>query len=535
MAKKKYRNIHTIFDKAKRGELDVDTTTSRTRLFPQFHYNEKAEVIKPYLHFIDERALGKAVDTFMCSERNHTQIKDLAKQFNKELISPDTLQAEMKRIYDKFPKSVIYDMYKMYYSDIKRLSFENRNKTNKFRYQMLEKAADPVLKILTKENTIKSMIFTRGLVQYYVMMMAQIKQEDPEAFKEMMDQLQGKGGSGKGSDNAQGEGQGGDESQEGGGENQEGSGKNSSGKGSAQGKSIQQQLEDLKNKFENSAGGKKILNKIMDDAKQTSEKLEKIMSQEELDNLWKDLAGANGYGNDSAEHKLDDHWLNQMTNELKNVSMKLQGVKEKIKKLLDKSISYFSSREIVRYDNIFEADSLAGLEDYELLHPQIRKIFMEDINIKDIKRLGKIDIYIDISGSMDSSCGNGMSKIIFAKAFAYKMKELNMLNEVYKFNNSVKHAGNSVTSILALTAGGGTDLNRVVTQIKQHGRNAIVLTDAEDQCYIYSEYAYFIGVKGAHFGTFREDTLKEYYESSQLIIFDGDRTYAVNAHGGPNH
>mgnify|MGYP000733863353 CR=1 FL=1 len=39
------------------------------------------------------------------------------------------------------------------------------------------------------------------------------------------------------------------------------------------------------------------------------------------------------------------------------------------------------------------------------MNKKLRKVMVEDIIIKDTKSIGKIDIYIDISGSMSGNCG----------------------------------------------------------------------------------------------------------------------------------
>lgn len=546
MAKKTYKNINTIFEKAKRGDL-ADTVV-RPRLFSEFQYNKKAELVKPYLHYIDEKALYRSVDKFISQDISHKDVQELAKKYNKKLISPDTLIREMQHIWHKFPKEVVNDMFNVYYNDIQKLKFEDRSIKNKFRYQMLEKASNPVTKVLTRESNIKSMIFTRGMIQYYLSMMAMLQQEDVQAFEEMMKQMKGEGdddkqqkgngkseGTGNSSDNNS-QNNDSDQDQEnnsGNNEQSQNSSSNSkSGKEDNKSKSVEQQLKDLTKRFENSDVGKQILDKIMKDATQTAQSMDTVMTKEELDQLWKDLSSNDHKQSHKAFTKVDKNYLTKIENELKKVSMSMNGVKNKIKTLLDKSISYFSAKEIPYFENIFEADSLGGLQDYELLHPKLRKLMMEDLNVKEIKRLGKIDIYLDMSGSMSSSCGiSGISKETFAKAFAYKMKELNLLNNVYSFQNSVKFEGNSMFDILTISGGGGTNINNVVSNIEKNRKNAIVLTDAEDNCEYYSELAYFIGVNGARFNYFNSKTLSRYYEGNQMIIFDGNKTYGVGRDG----
>ena len=146
-------------------------------------------------------------------------------------------------------------------------------------------------------------------------------------------------------------------------------------------------------------------------------------------------------------------------------------LKDRIKKLLDKSVSYFSAKTTTQYEDLLNSDNIAGLEDYFLLHPKLRKICLEDILVKDTKSIGKIDIYIDISGSMDSDCGiknsemRYVTKLDFCKTFAAKLKAMDMLNDVYVFNNKVKKMKNDLITISMLSTSGGTTIDAAVRKI----------------------------------------------------------------------
>ena len=186
---------------------------------------------------------------------------------------------------------------------------------------------------------------------------------------------------------------------------------------------------------------------------------------------------------------------------------------------------------------MFNSDNVAGLEDYELLHPKLRKIFAEDLLVKETKSIGKIDVYIDISGSMDSGCGikndkgQNISRLDFCKSMVVKLSQMDMLNDVYVFNNSVKKYKKDPVSISMLDTSGGTTINAAVRSVEKNGVNAIIITDAENSCNTYSEKAFFIGLEGANFNYFSEDAIKQYSNKDQVIIFDGHTIKYVNEEG----
>ena len=157
--------------------------------------------------------------------------------------------------------------------------------------------------------------------------------------------------------------------------------------------------------------------------------------------------------------------------------------------------------------------------------------------MKNTKSVGKIDLYIDISGSMSSGCGvndtdgNHISRIDFCKSFAAKLIELDMLNNIYLFDNRVKKYKTDLISVSMLDCGGGTTINNAVRSIETNGVNALILTDAEDNCNIYSEKAFFIGLKGANFNYFNEETIAQYSNRDQVVIFDGSTIKRVNDKG----
>lgn len=488
----RYPSTKQILDKVKKGELEQSDSP---KIFSNLRISDKKELVEPYLHFIDERALKSSVGNYIGNEMNNREAIMLAKRFNKKL-NKEALPHDIQQVWMKFPKSLVNDIFNIYYNDVENLTFKPRTTENKYNYQLLEKASDPVIKVLTNKHNIRSMVFTRSLVQYYVIMLAMLMQDDYEAFKEMSNQLDGKGSDGTGE--------------------------------SESGKSNEEILNDLKERFNGSMpGSKAILENLMESAKDAVNNISNIMSDEEQEGLWEDLASNDIKEFNKAFNLTNPRALKHIQEELDNIQMNMNNVNSSIKKLLNNSLSYFSPKVETTYENILEANNLDGLEDWVLLHPKLRKVFIQDIDVKETKKVGKINIYIDVSGSMTSACGvedkNGkyISKQIFSKAFAYKMRQMNLLNDVYSFQSSVKAEGNNLHDILTITGGGGTDINKVVLHVHSIEKNAIVITDAEDYCNKYSPYVFFIGVKGARFNTFTPGVLKQYKENNQIILFDG--------------
>jgi hypothetical protein len=304
-------------------------------------------------------------------------------------------------------------------------------------------------------------------------------------------------------------------------------------------KSLETQLEDLVNQ---ALGQKEVLEfgeEIVDEAKEVMSSMGKIMNEEEIQNVWESFA--ENFSGDIWEelNKTDKGYLDGIYDELKKIQVNMTGVKQTIKKLLDKSVSYFSARETPYFEPLFDADSLSGLQDYELLHPKIRKIFADDVMVKNTRKAGKIDVYVDISDSMNMASGlvddsrKKITKAAFAKAILLKLKELDMLDELYVFENTVRKKGNSVIDVLSVGGHGGTSIDNVLKKIKKTGKNSLIITDAQDYCGIYDERAYFLGVYGAEFNRFSEEVRKLYAKNDQWCIFDGNRIYKVNVNGRP--
>lgn len=593
-----FKNVHTILEKVRNGELENKTSSP---LYSNLQYYKRKDIITPYLHSLDESALHKAVDHFMAEGASHNDIRmillcDRSNQFNNggqyPTLNQDILIQDMLNIWKKFPRELVGDIFNLNFQDIQKLSFETRSLVNRVRYQIIEKANLNTSKVTTRYSHVKSMLFTRSIIQYYIMMLAILKQTNEDEYNKVMDNLKQankpgsaqNGGSGKSSSSATGAGDGtatstpispdddplplnktivpfatgvdpdmdsADEFEDDDMDTDEDPADDEAphevtstenhnpnmtdgvaGKGTNVTKDLHTQLENIMTTFDESPVAQQMLESVLNEAKVTSERLTAILTDNEMDELWE---GLNGKYKESelACNKMNSGYLSGIEQTLRSVNMNLNGIKASIQKLLDKSLSYFSAKEIPYYENLFDTGNVGGFQDFELFHPILRKLSVEDMNVKETRKAGKIDIYVDCSGSMSSSCGikdeNGryMTRLLFAKAFVYKMKQMNLLNNVFSFQSTVKFEGNKLMDILSMSEGGCTSFHSVIRSIEKMGRNAIIITDAEDRCEHYTEKAFFIGTLGAQYRDFHRDYLK----NKQTVIFDGFKIHHVDMNG----
>jgi hypothetical protein len=499
MASKNYKNVYTILEKVKKGEIESHYK-DREGLFGKINFYRKPDLIKPHLHYIDEHRLENIIDIHLLDNKTAT---DMYSKFSKtteyKKIDPNkapdanSFHSKFRENYKKFPKHMAKDIFKMYYNQMEKLEFEDRDDKNHAKFKFLERANNPVGKIMSESSNLKSAIFTRNIMAYFVGRMTMMDYIDPEQSEKIKDGLNG-GGSDFNND----------------------------------------AIDDALNDMMDSKQGKNMLDDAMQQAQDLCKEIDNVMDEDVQEQLYENT---NSIGEDNTAGKISPDYLKEVAARLENISLSMGSLKEKIKKLLDKSVSYFSAKKETTYEDLFNSDNMAGLEDFELLHPKLRKIFAEDLQVKSTKNVGKIDIYIDISGSMDSGCGitnskgNYISKLDFCKAFAAKLKSMDILNDVYLFNNRVKKGKNDVISISMIGCSGGTTINEAIRSIEKNSVNALIITDAEDSCSVYSDKAFFIGVKGANFGHFSDNTIKEYSTRDQVVVFDGNSIQKVDEKG----
>ena len=132
------------------------------------------------------------------------------------------------------------------------------------------------------------------------------------------------------------------------------------------------------------------------------------------------------------------------------------------------------------------------------------------------------DVFIDNSGSMSSHYnfdGKSMSGFDLCKITALKLHNMNLVKDVYLFNDTYKKV-TDMKNIFKLGTHGGTQIDRVVNYVNETGRPAVVLTDMQDTITQYSNKVFFIGILDAHF-QFQDSGLK-FGTNKQCIKFNKD-------------
>lgn len=485
----------TIFEKAKRGEI-TNNGYSRggyssyysgfTSRFSQLSFYKKPDIIKPYLHYSDAHIVQRSVQKYIESRdfKMSKASSNILKAFNSEKkkkgveqMSMDTYQNEIRKIYDKFPSSLLNDMHNQFYADNYSLKYEDRTQRNKRRFNILDRINDPVSKIITNGSQLKSMIYTRYMTQYFLTMMLEIKANNPDDFNEMMKNLANSGADGSGKDKDP---------------------------------SFDKSTENILDKYlSDKNDSKSKLDEFKQAAKDDIDNLQQTMSNEEIDEIW---------GNDAGVQSLPIE-LKSMFDEISDYNFNMDALKQPLKKIIEKAASKFKSEKEYFYDSFIDDPMVSELIDHAYLHPKLRKLFIEDLQIKDFRTFGKIDVYVDVSGSMGSGCGFGnLSRIRFSQVLLYKLIKMDAVDKIFLFNNSVREIKTDVKAVMKIGYSGGTSFNNVAKHIKNRdAANVLMITDCDDSLYEYLPNLFVLGVAGSSFHGFHQD----YHNTGQLIHFNG--------------
>ena len=393
----------------------------------------------------------------------------------------------IKQIWDDFPPSLVYDIYNLYMHPIDVLYMDAIEKKEQTQYAFLKNSNIPSLKILTEGSLLKSSIVTSRIILFYLIQITKLNLLDkPE--NEHVDPTMF--------------------------------------------------FDDTVNDFDamelydeifNTPGDKKWLDAMVAEAKHACGKVDQLLTQATSESLAKVFSSGKQGSNRISK-------LSDLLSKLEHMEIAEAELKEWVEKLLEKSQNHFHQSSDNENDRWIDINNPKLPNELHLFHPACRAFYLDDLLVtKEISKRN-IDLYIDISGSMSTRIlkrANGIQLTLLdlAKAIALEMVEQRTIDKLYLFNATLHACETDQEQLAGIIATGGTNLNLVLSNIEQQQKNAVIITDAEDRCDIYSPYAYLMGLKGANFRRFEKDIIRQYSENEQAILFDGNQILQISPSG----
>ena len=392
-------------------------------------------------------------------------------------------------------QELINDIYSIYVNeDVKR---RPENDKNAVRHEILDRVYDSLTKVVTVDSPLYTQMLTRemalALQKIDDQMRDQQNKQDPGSGDGEDGGLEGSEMDGEGDGNGESSGE----------EGKEGS--NEAGKGSGSGNS---KLDEVKKALEKNQDK---IEKAKKDADQKIKELEQQIGKEAM----KDLS------NNSPDF-LDE--IEKLKQTLKNVSFNKNSIKKVLEKILNESMNYFSTKFKRVEESLFDCEECEDLFGLEFLHPIFKNAEIMSVGNETRIYKGKMDLYLDCSGSMGSSAnfeGTSISMKNLVKGIAIMLYRMGMVENLYFFDTNIYKIENiNEISILSFYRSGGTDFNKVVKEIRANGNNSVVITDGYDSCHDYTKQAFWIGVGGTTFQSYGNDAFQTYRSTGQCVAYN---------------
>jgi vacuolar-type H+-ATPase subunit H len=413
------------------------------------------------------------------------KLKKVKDYVQKETGKPCTLSQEL-----------INDVYSIYVNnDIKR---RPANEDNTIRHKVLDKVYDSLTKIVTVDSPLFTQILTRELAMALQIVDDEVKEKQQEQ-------------KGEGDGDGDGESQGLETPTGGDGEGEGEDNDGDSGKGASKdsGSSNRKSIED-------------IVDKALDNAKNNIDK-----AKAKADEKIKDLEDQLGKEAMKDLMNADPEFLEKMDelkHKLKAVSINKDSIKKVMEKILNESQNYFSTKFKRVEESLFDCEECEDLFGLEFLHPVFKNAEIMSVGNETRIYKGKMDLYLDCSGSMDSQEnfeGTNIRMIDLAKGIAMVLFRMGMIENLYFFDGGLYEIKNvNEITILSFSKSGGTNFNNVVNKIKENGNNSVIITDGFDGCQEYSKQAFWIGIGGTTFDSYGDSAFNTYRSNRQCVAYD---------------
>ncbi len=395
-------------------------------------------------------------------------------------------------------QDLINDIYSIYVNgNVKRRPEDN---LNEIRHQILDSVYDSLTKVVTVDSPLYTQMLTRELA------LALQKVDDNIRDEQMQ---QGKGGGGGDTNEDFGLGS-----------------KHMSAKGDEDGDGDSNDSLDNSGKEAGTGTGmdreplKDIIDKALKNAEKDIEKAKKN-TDEKIKDLKKQL------GEEALKDLVNNdpdflENIEALKSKLKAVTINKDSIRKVLEKILNESMNYFSAKFSRVEESLFDCEECEDLFGLEFLNPAFKNVGILEMGNEHRQYKGKIDLYLDCSGSMDSHEtfeGESIRMIDLAKGIAMVLYRMGMIDNLYFFDTSLYEIKNvNEISILGFSNSGGTDFNTVMRQIKENGNNSVIITDGFDGCHIHDNKAFWIGIGGTTFS--RNDEFKTFRANNQCVAYD---------------
>jgi hypothetical protein len=400
-------------------------------------------------------------------------------------------------------QDLINDIYSIYVNkDVKR---RPSNNDNKIRHKVLDKVYDSLTKIVTVDSSLYTQILARELALALQVVDDEIKEKQQEEMDKNGDE--GDGDDPEGLETSTGSG---DSEEEGG----EGEPSDDSKEGSTKdsGTSSRSSIED-------------IVDKALD---KHSENIEKAKNN--ADDKIKDLESQLGKEAMKDLMNNDPEFLEkieELKDRLNSVSINKDSIRKVLEKILNESMNYFSTKFKRVEESLFDCEECEDLFGLEFLHPVFKNAEIMSVGNETRIYKGKIDLYLDCSGSMSSPEefeGKQIRMADLAKGIAMVLYRMGMIENLYFFDGSVYKIDNpNEVSILSFSKSGGTNFNNVVRMINANGNNSVIITDGYDNCEQYSKQAFWVGIGGTNFNNgYSQSSFDQYRKAKQCVAYDSE-------------
>lgn len=468
-----------------------------------------------------ERSRQEMVSPYMLSY-DASRLYDVVKKgFRKVAVAftgtTDERAGKIAEMLDKcIPSHLVQDIYSLYFNKSEDQEFCIVDDTNRGKFDLLQSVNDSSIKIITNHSSILSTLFTGEIAMGIARsILAALSAKDMADMGTMM----GNSKAEKNNDDESNDGNqsGTQESEDQGnntGADQPEDSKENDGKGTEQGD--KEKGKDKKGS-EGSSGKKttkkpvttpfeKVVKKMADEiSKHVGEAKSNAFNKiAELESMGFEIGKMAGSSEEATKMLLS---IDKIKQQISTIHTKSKSLKPIIDKIVDTSRSYFSSKYKIQEVSIFEADEFDDLDGLEFLNPVMKNVMLEDVITREAKYYGKMNVYIDISPSMDSDIrinGVAIPTLVFAKAIAIRLLDMNIVNRVIPFNSNVKPAidNPNALNILLLDTTGGTCINNVVRDCEKRMENALIITDCQDEITLSSPHCFILGTPGARFNLF---------------------------------